>query len=550
MNFRSIRWQLPLSYAAIAAIAALALGIVLLSALRSYYAGEERQYMERNARAFSDVIGEALVRDASVDELNAQLSQMSFFTKSRLQLLDGAGNVLADSGPVGEAYVSFTDISLDPFAAEFEASGVVTGSVSPLTITILRPGTIEVISEGGLAEPPVAWIETFDPFGWGIFSQDEDISFEVGAGGPLFADEDGQISTVLPVTDTFFGFDLSARPRRPLAGRRSAEHVLVDIVDLDNNVLGALNIFDGPAYGTDIVDRVASGWITASAIAVAVAGIIGWGVSMRITEPMRSLAETTATMAEGDLSARATIQRKDEFGALARSFNAMADRIENTIMTLRRFVADAAHEIHTPLTALRTNLELLEDTKDQPASQRAIDQLKRLESLADDLLDLSRIEASRDAADLEAIDLTSLLRESSEIYASRAEQVDLDFDLKLPDTPVVVRGQRHQLQRLFSNLFDNAIKFTPGGGRVTVRLSQSKGRIEAVIDDTGIGIPPADLPDLFKRFKRGRNATNYGGSGLGLAIVKAIVDAHGGGVRAESDGPGTTIVVSLPTAAE
>jgi two-component system sensor histidine kinase BaeS len=288
---------------------------------------------------------------------------------------------------------------------------------------------------------------------------------------------------------------------------------------------------------------VARGWTIAGAISVILAAGVGWIISRRISAPLLALANTTAQMAEGDLAARATVASRDEVGLLARSFNQMADQVEDTVVTLRRFVSDAAHEIHTPLTALRTNLELAPDDK---FVQRAQAQVGRLEALTEGLLALSRIEASKQAENHTAVALTSLVQEVSELYASRAEQSGLIFDLALPGTPVTVRGDEPQLRRVLDNLLDNGIKFTPQGGAVSVKLVREGEWAELSVEDTGIGIPEDDLPRLFSRFHRGRNAAAYPGSGLGLAIVKAIAESHGGRVAAENTAQGACFTLRLP----
>jgi signal transduction histidine kinase len=141
-----------------------------------------------------------------------------------------------------------------------------------------------------------------------------------------------------------------------------------------------------------------------------------------------------------------------------------------------------------------------------------------------------------------------MIGETSEIYASRAEQADISFQLDLPEERLSARGNLRQLQRLFSNLLDNAVKFTPVGGVVSVNMCRDHGNIEIYVRDTGIGIPSDDMSALFERFKRGRNVSDYAGSGLGLAIVKAIVNAHHGDVSANSDSDGTTLKVLIPEA--
>jgi two-component system phosphate regulon sensor histidine kinase PhoR len=172
----------------------------------------------------------------------------------------------------------------------------------------------------------------------------------------------------------------------------------------------------------------------------------------------------------------------------------------------------------------------------------------RLEKLTDGLLALSRIEARSGPDHTESVDLAGLIRSSSELYASRAEQAGLNYELSLPEQTPLVKGHAARLEGVISNLMDNAIKFTPAGGTVSLDLRVFDQTLDLIVRDTGIGIPPDDLPLLFERFRRAHNASDYPGSGLGLAITKAIVKAHGGSIIAESSSTGTQITVSLPLA--
>jgi signal transduction histidine kinase len=262
-------------------------------------------------------------------------------------------------------------------------------------------------------------------------------------------------------------------------------------------------------------------------------------------------------MAVGELSVRAAVSHDDEIGQLGASFNLMAGRIDEPITSLRRFVADAAHEIGTPLTALQADLELVDLHAESPDEKRligrALQQADRLGDLASDLLRLSRLEAMDALSGPEGIDLGALSRQLADAVASRADQAGIELVVDLPAGPVPVSANLERLRTAIEYLLDNALKFTPAGGSVTIGLRAdhaAPGRPAAVISvsDTGIGIPADDLPGLFERFHRARNATGYQGSGLGLAIVKATAEVHGGSVRAESSGIGSRFEMRLPLA--
>jgi two-component system sensor histidine kinase BaeS len=354
---------------------------------------------------------------------------------------------------------------------------------------------------------------------------------------------------VVGVSSTTFGFDLGTG----IGSTRVADHaVSVPLVNSGGVYAGSVELIGGPAFGDEVLDGVSRALVIAALIAVLLAAGAGWLISREITRPVLLLAQATGQMASGDLSARVQLLRRDEFGSLAHSFNNMAARVEDTVSTLRRFVADAAHELQTPLTALRADLELAlsegDDSERSRFTQRALGQVSRLSVLADGLLDLSRIESGTSDAQRQAIDLTALVAEMSEVYASRAEQAGIYFEVELPADPVILQVRETQIRRAVGNLLDNAIKFTPENGSIRLRLKHHAKNVEISVNDTGIGIAPDDLPQLFHRFHRGRNAASYPGSGLGLAIIKAIIDGHHGEIFVHSSGTGTQFTIQLPAA--
>jgi len=326
--------------------------------------------------------------------------------------------------------------------------------------------------------------------------------------------------------------------------------------DADGNKLGVLEFSNGPSYGADVINAVTNAWLVASLFAIVIAALTGWFISKRVTSPVLALEHATRQMESGDLSVRVNLQneKQQEFLSLANSFNGMAEQIEQTVSTLRAFVADAAHELHTPLTALQANIELARDEENASARtrylSRAQEQGQRLEALVKSLLDLSRIEAADADAKSEfvTVDLIQLVKEIGEQFASRAEQTDRSFTMNIPDDAVSVLGNETQLRQVVINLLENALKFTPADGQIILNLEQTDNEIRLKVSDSGIGIPPEDLPHLFERFHRGRNVSEFTGNGLGLAIVKAIVQSHSGKVEAQSPGlgEGSVFIMNLP----
>jgi signal transduction histidine kinase len=333
-------------------------------------------------------------------------------------------------------------------------------------------------------------------------------------------------------------------------GKHSSQRVITPVYGSEGEVVGYVELSEGPAFGSAIVADVAEKSAVAGVIAVLIAAVAGVIVSRGISHPVRALAEVTQEMAQGNLAARVNLERRDEFGLLAKTFNIMAERVEATVNTLRQFVEDAAHEINTPLTALRTNLELTA-TDDIPDTvhtdiEQALTELARLEKLTRNLLTLARLEAPDTLLQRTTLDLALMIRQMHERYASRAEQAGITFTAVAPEQPVFIQADQAQITRMFDNLLDNALKFTLPLGQVTLGIRVEQDRAHLWVQDTGIGIPESDLPKLFSRFHRGRNAAAFPGNGLGLVITKAIVEEHGGQITVKSDSSGTCFTVDLP----
>ena len=520
--FRSIRSRLALSFAGIALVAAVVLGAVLLATLQRYYLNQEFAYLRGNARFVGGFVTDMTSKNAPHDEVQSQIENLAFLTQTRIQVFDVNQQMLYDSG--SPQWVNVNLGVMKQMLATQPNGNLPSNTIRVITVNVNPPGKLPLLDP----TPEANSIYIYRSI--------------QAAGSP-------------------FGFDLNAGTSPTAA--RSKVKLRSEVVDSKNgNALGAVVLSEGPGYGSDILTSVARGWMLASAIAVLLAAAVGWFISRRISAPVLALTNVTTRMATGDLSSRAKIQSRDEFGQLANSFNEMADQVETTVVALRRFVSDAAHELHTPLTALRTNLDLAADNAAdrQLFIERAQTTVKRMEELTNDLLDLSRLEATGTRQSDTAIELTALIRQRAEVYASQAEQAGLVFEMELPDNQVPIRADVVSVQRALDNLVDNACKFTPQGGQVSVQLTVGNARrsvptanseqCEVSVSDTGIGIPQDDLSQLFNRFHRGRNATAYPGSGLGLAIVKAIMEHQGGEVSVENMARGARFSLKWPVAGQ
>lgn len=341
---------------------------------------------------------------------------------------------------------------------------------------------------------------------------------------------------------------------RATSGAPRSDRVLRTILtDAAGEGVGSVLLSDGPASGRDVLASIVEALALAALAAMALAGSAGYALSSRISHPIVELTAASDEMAAGNLSVRTGIERDDEVGHLARSFNAMADRVEATVVTLRRFVADAAHEIGTPLTALQADLELADaagsESEEREFVKRALGQARRIEDLSANLLRLSRIEAGEFVSEEASLDLVPMVRGIGDAAASRAEQAGVELTLAVAgDEPVRVAAEESRMRAAVENLLDNAFKFTPEGGGVELGLRAEGGHAVLWVSDSGIGIPAAEQPEVFGRFYRARNVASYPGSGLGLAIVLATIEGYGGTVGFRSSDAGTRFEARLPLA--
>jgi signal transduction histidine kinase len=519
MNRNSIRWRLPASYAVIALLAALSLGSMMLLVLRNYYADQEREYLDGNATALQPVIAQILQSDLPEVSLQDQINGLAFLSQTQIRLLDTQGNTIADSGIPGSNKVVAVSGGM-PVAGNVIFSVPANPPANQGPILIYR-------NDESLPPPQIVPFEKQIPPG-----KAADI--------------------VVPVSASPYGYGFVVRAESDPT-RRSSQSVSVLLLASNGSKLGVLEFSNGPSYGADVIGSVTRAWLVASVFAIVIAALAGWFVSKRVTRPVLALESATRQMEQGNLHARVDLQdeHQQEFLSLASSFNSMAAQVAQTVSTLREFVADAAHELHTPLTALQTNLELAREEKNASARSRylsrAQEQGRRLEALVKSLLDLSRIEATESKSNFVPVDFLQLVLEVCEQFASRAEQTDHEFQMNAIEDHVSVMGNQEQLRQVVINLLENALKFTPRNGRISVAFEVAENEAKLTITDTGIGIPAEDLPHLFERFHRGRNASQYAGNGLGLAIVKAILMAHGGNVAVKSEtGKGTQMIVSIP----
>lgn len=296
-----------------------------------------------------------------------------------------------------------------------------------------------------------------------------------------------------------------------------------------------------------IVDTL--GWGLAITLVLALGG--GVAMSRSMLRRLEVINETSREIISGDLSRRIP-QRgtEDEFDELVSHLNAMLDRIEALMEDVRRVSDSIAHDLKTPLTRLRNDLETLRAgaaPKDREAVDHALQEADGLLSTFNALLRIARIESGHRRAGFAEVDFAAVVRDVVEFYEPLSEAHGLSLHCDVDAQPRV-RGDRDLLFQAAANLLDNAIKYTPAGGRVEVRVEDAGDRACLTVSDSGPGIPAAAREKVFERFYRVESSRNTPGSGLGLALVRAVARLHDAELRLDDNAPGLTVHFCLPTA--
>jgi two-component system OmpR family sensor kinase/two-component system sensor histidine kinase BaeS len=331
---------------------------------------------------------------------------------------------------------------------------------------------------------------------------------------------------------------------------------------IDNGVLVGYAGFSRGAAGVARLQEGALRGISQSLILVIAVGsvigiLVGIVVSRDLSAPLDRLAVAARAIGAGQLTQRVKVEGSQEVVALAQAFNDMAGKLEEAEKLRRNLVADVAHELRTPLSVLQGNLQaVLDDVYplDKAEIARLYDQTRLLARLVEDLRLLSQADAGLLVQDPQPADMAHLVIEQVETFrpATSGKGIALIADIPAALPPVRIDAPR--MSQVMHNLLDNALRYTPEGGTIAVRMQAEAGWLRLEVQDSGRGIPPEHLAYLFDRFYRvdGTRSRETGGTGLGLAIARSIVQAHGGAISAFSDGVpghGSTFVVRLPLVA-
>jgi len=525
--FRSIKWRLTASYVLLTLLTVSVLGALVFSFVRQSVTKQETDFLTSNSKAIAEQASQYLWPILRVSELREFATTTSVLANVRIRIYDATNEVLVDTGPYTgvDQFIwiqPFGNPNLDymsnppsafiiPWIADFEAN-----QLSPRHI-------ISSMMEDFPKETRFSVIQRI-PQAWGYQMTFEEPSEE------MIQSEKNRSSRI---------FSLA-------------------IGDPDHPI-GYVELLDGPDYGTETINTMIKAFLVAAGGTLLLAGVLGLLISGKLTSPIIQLTEVAGQMSSGDLSTRAPSFGKDEIGQLARRFNQMAERLEESFKTLalerdtlRRFITDASHELRTPITALKNFNELLigkavDDTQTQrDFLLQSQDQIERLEWITHNLLNLSRIEAGLTPLKFERKDVNELLESIASTFKLQAEKKDIQVRVKPPCPAFDVWADVSLLVIALNNLLENALKFTDQGGKIKLGAQEMEGKVQFCIQDTGIGIEEEDLPHVFEPFYRGKSSS-VEGSGLGLAMVKSVIRAHGGRVFVESEpGMGSTFTIELP----
>lgn len=293
-------------------------------------------------------------------------------------------------------------------------------------------------------------------------------------------------------------------------------------------------------------------FITTMTFLIILAAGVGWFMARRAVSGVEAVTRTAQKISGGNLEERVPVKaRGDEIDQLATTFNQMLNRIQALLMEIKEMSDNIAHDLRSPITRIRGIAEITLTTGKSLSEYEAmaastVEECDRLLDMINTMLMISKTEAGVDGLIREEIDLTSLVRKACELFEPAAEDKGVTLKCDVREGSRLV-GDTRMIQRMLSNLLDNAIKYTPSKGSVSLSVSENDGEVAVSIKDTGIGLSPSELPRIFERFYRCDQSRSQAGIGLGLSLARAVARGHGGDITATSiPNQGSTFTVTLP----
>jgi len=516
--FKSIRTRLVLSHLFVIFVAMIISGFLLLSFLERYFVDA----MERSLLAQAQLTAQALIPGATArveepqDLAAANVLNQQQWSNISVQMAQQAA---PPSSPPSPAPTPQPDSPL--------------ASLSDVTLSLSAElqTRIRILDQKG-----IVLVDSMDR---------EDIGRDLSSLEEVAQALSGRPGQAIRLTASRMG----------IGGRTM--HVAVPI-SVDGQGVGAVYLSQSMSDLLAVIYDLRWRLVTSTGVAAVVASMAGLLLSRALTRPIRQLTLAADEVARGDLERQVPVRSADEIGRLGQAFNRMIAQLRAIERMRTDFVSNVSHELRTPLTAIKGLVETLRDgaVDDREVRDRFLatieDETDRLIRLVNDLLVLSKADSQALKLKPEALDVRDLIERSMHKLAPQLEGKGILVEVSAPDGPQWVLADADRIEQVLVNLLDNAIKYSPEGGRITVAIDDEGQTLEMVgvaVRDEGIGIPAGDLPRVFERFYRvdRARARDGGGSGLGLSIAKAIVEAHGGDITLRSgEGQGTTVRFTLP----
>jgi heavy metal sensor kinase len=333
-----------------------------------------------------------------------------------------------------------------------------------------------------------------------------------------------------------------------LRGRRETVRILYRA--LSPTVILQVGVaMDSYSHFLDAFRRI---FIITMAFLIVLAAGGGWFMARRAVSGVEAVTRTAQKISGGTLKERVPVKaRGDEIDQLALTFNQMLDRIQALLSEIKEMSDNMAHDLRSPIARIRGAAEVTlaggtDVSEYESMAASTIEECDHLLEMINTMLMISKTESGVDKVSPKEVDITAIVRRACELFSPTAEDKQINLNCSVQDG-ILLMGDSPMIQRMLSNLLDNAIKYTPSGGKVSISASQSPAQVVVAVKDTGIGISSRDLPRIFERFFRCDQSRSQAGIGLGLSLSRAIARAHGGDIAAESiPNQGSTFTVSLP----
>ena len=303
----------------------------------------------------------------------------------------------------------------------------------------------------------------------------------------------------------------------------------------------------------ELLESLRGIFATTAIVVLFFGGLLGWFIARQAMSGVERVREAAVQIGQGDLTRRVPVGKEgEEIKNLAIAFNEMIERIDALVKEIKEVTHNIAHDLRGPITRIRgiceTTLSSHPTVEDyQEMAGIVINESDRLVGMINILLEIAETEAGVTPISKVSVDMSELARNAYELFLPVAEDKGVHLDFEVEMEPLIINGDISRLQRIVANLLDNAIKYTPAGGRANLSVKEGHEKVKVTISDSGIGIDEKSLPRIFERFYRGDESRSTSDNGLGLSLARALVDAHGGKIEVEStSGRGSKFTVLLP----